>query len=418
MYGSKLFATYNKDKGDTGLLWYCPRKMDDELFWVKPSLAIPPMINCLIQLLEMHIDPITKKIVSRNNTTISTHDFGGDTSVDYVDAGIFGFHFIETFDTFFSYLKGRGYTVHKDLFAAPYDWRCGVIGLDDFWPNYKSLIENATTFNNRKVTIFAYSTGGYLTQLFLSTSPLIDDQWKRKYIASVIYLAPSFGGITISFASLFRHYNPVLPFIRNTYMTNMLVGLPILYNHFPNHIVFNGTKIIFGPDGDSYGPPEMPQLLIDHKKLSGDGFEFLRRSIEISKKAPRPSGLPTIILYNSKSPTFFYLNFSKGWEQPPIVSYEPGDGTIPAKGPEWACKNWNNWNDEYFYPGEKKNISQPIVHCINMNSTKVEFQHVPMASNKYIHQLAYNFTNYQEWTEFKEDKPEEEWKNIYQRTWI
>ena len=53
-----------------------------------------------------------------------------------------------------------------------------------------------------------------------------------------------------------------------------------------------------------------------------------------------------------------------------------------------------------------------------MNSTKVEFQHVPMASNKYIHQLAYNFTNYQEWTEFKEDKPEEEWKNIYQRTWI
>ena len=417
MYGSKLFATYDKDKADPDLAWYCPRRMQDELFWVKPSLVIPPMINCLLQLLEMRIDPKTQKIVSRPNTEVITHDFGGESSVDYPDSGIFGFHWIETFASFFEYFKSKGYTTGKDIFAAPYDWRKGVFDLEDFWPQYRSLIKEASVKNDgKKVTLFAYSTGGYITQLFLSSNDQLNKECKEKYVASVIYLAPSFGGITVSYDSIFRHYNPLLPIIRNTYMTNMIIGLPVLYNHFPNHVIFNKTKIIIGPNGESYGPSEMPQLLLDHNKLFGDGPEFLRRSVEISKNAPRPGGVPTIFLYNSAIETFFNLDFSRGWDSTPKISYVPGDGTIAAKGPQWACENWVNWKDELYYTEEERknltSIENKVVHCIDMKFKDVD--HVGMAANNFIHQLAYNFTNNQEWFYFNE---ESDWEKIYQRKW-
>lgn len=382
MYGTNLYATYN----NTELPFYCPKTMNDEHLWVHPRFVIPPLYNCLFKALCLDIDNETGEISDLPNISISIHDFGGDEAVRYVDSGIFGYHFIESLAFFIDYFKEKGYTMKKDLFAAPYDWRRAISALGGFWDQFKSLTEHAYQINdNQKVTLFGFSTGGYILQRFLTEH--VDKKWKDKYVDKIILLAPSFGGATVTMLSIWTKISPLLPFINSTQVNDMVESMMVVHAHLPNHVVFGNRTVFRGPYDEDYTAAELRDLFVKNRKITGKYIKLFDMSVNESSKDPVSPDVPTLIILNTGVDTVHSYHFKQGWDKTPTEFYGRGDGTLPSIGPMYACENWSSEEN-------------PII-CIDLFRDSPIFNHQPLGSNPFVHELVFNATLNEEWPHLK-----------------
>jgi lecithin-cholesterol acyltransferase len=382
LYGTNLFINFS----NANLHWYCPDTATNELFWVSPKYIVPPNHNCLLQLLTVYWNNETHDYSSRKNTTIFTDHFGHPDTVKYVDSGIFGHHFIESFATIVKNFQSRGWEIDRTLFAAPYDWRLAPTGLGRFWKDLQSLIEHAYSINNEtKITIFGYSCGGFATQQFLSK--YVTDEWKQKFIDRVILLAPSFGGVGDSFFALWNKRLPVLSFVQSADLSAMIESMPVIMSHLPNIHIFGERELVRGPFDTGYSAKELPGLLLDHEKLTGDNRFIFEKASAIVSEFPHGPELPTYIVYNSAIQTDFVWHFRKGWEKQPASRPVGGDGTIIGETLDWACRNWS--------------IRSGPLKCIDLYRDHDAFAHTPLSSNPYIVELIGNLSENGEWAREK-----------------
>lgn len=384
LYGSNLLATYEKGFAKH---WYCPKKMETDLFWVSYKFAIPPLYNCLFELMHGYYDPNTDSVTSEPGLTVDVKDFGGDQGISYVDKnGIFGHHFIESFAPMLEYFKKRGYTIKKDIFGAPYDWRLAMAGLEkNFFPKLKGLIEHAYDTNeNQRVTILGYSCGGFCIQRFLTT--FVSQEWKDKYVRKIIFLAPAFGGSGDTLDVAWNQYFPIIPFLSSKSIAKAIETVPAIHALFPNHVVFGDIPIVKGPSGEIIKAKDVPQFLIDHKKVTGNHINTMMKAVQISSQAPGDVGVPVLMLYNSKHETALTMHFHKGWNEEPKLENTNGDGTVPSIGPEWACNHWS---------GDKS------VVCFDFLNGNKKFDHQGLSTNPYVHEVIFNNTVSDNWIEKK-----------------
>lgn len=381
LYGTNLHVSYNK----TDLPWYCPKQLNDSLLWVDVNLLLPPpRYNCIFNLLQGFYDNETGKIVNREGVDIQVHDFGGESSVRYVDNGIFGHQLIDAYASMIQYFKSHGYVVGENLFITPYDWRFAPVAIHDFWPRLQEIIERAHRINNEKVTVMGYSCGGYNLHHFLTQK--VTEEWKQEHLEKIVFMAPSFGGTMDVFDSLFNRYSPVIPFLRNEAVANMCEGLPCLQSHLLNHEVYGDIPLVRGPNGETYTARQLPELLIKHKRIKGNYINMLNMSVEFTKKAPADINLPTTIVYNTGMPTNLLIDFRYGWNNTPVFELGKGDGTIPSNGAEWACDHWDHKNT-------------PKI-CIDLDNHEKRFNHQPLTYNPFIHELIFNLTSRSDWINF------------------
>lgn len=398
LYGSNLWVSYNQ----TDVNWYCPESTNDEILWVNPKWVIPPMFNCMFQLMQLFYDEKTDSITSRANTSIYVKNFGGEEAVRYVDSGLYGYHFIESFATLIESFKKKGYTIEKDLFAAPYDWRMAPVALPEYWPKLQGLIEHAVKTNgNTKATIFGFSCGGHMTQQFLGEHTT--QEWKDQYLDRAIMLAPSFGAAGASFDSLWEKVFPIVPILKNKMLADMIESMVVVIAHLPNHHVFGDMPIVRDEHDHDYNASQLADLLIKHGKITGDNIKILQKCQELAKTRPKPPGLPFYLIYNSGVQTDLRLHFKKGWNKPPVLIPVEGDGTVPAKGPQWACENW---------PAD-----HPFV-CVDMYRDHEAFTHQPLAYNPFIHELVFNASTTDDWMQYYYDGPHKHTKMITRAPYI
>ena len=376
LYGTNLHVSYNTSYVNNHI--YCSKTAYDDILWVNTKYFFPPMYNCLFNLLTVNYDKENDRYKSIPNVNISIHDFGGEESVKFIDDGIMGYHIIESFQSLIQKFKNEGYEMRKNLFAAPYDWRFAVLGLDEFYVKLKKLIEeDAYEKNDRqKVTLFGFSTGGFILQHFLSE--IIDEKWKEKYIHKAVFLAPSWGGAGLTVYSFMEKVFPPIPVIKSNDLSAMIQSMPVIMQHFPNWEIFGNFPVVRGPGEISYNASQVGELLINLERLTGDNIYTYKKIEKHIKKAPKPIGVPTTIIYNSGLDTDFGLRY-KNWNKPPVMVPVRGDGTIMARGVEYACKNWPA-SDE-----------TPIL-CIDMARDDHHYKHSVLATNPYVHHLVYEHT--------------------------
>lgn len=377
LYGTNLHVSYR----DTDLPWYCPKSMDDDLLWIDPKFLVPPRYNCVLQLLQTEFNNETGKVSNKKGVDITVHDFGGEESVQYVDGGFLGFQFFDTYASMLDYYKSNGYEIGRNLFTAPYDWRLAPIALYDFWPNMKQLVERAYEINNCKVTIMGFSCGGFTLHQFLAKH--VKQSWKDKYVEKVVFLAPSFGGTMDTFNVVFSRKMPMLKFIHSKDVDGLIEGLPFVHSHYLNQKVYGDTPVVIGPDGENYTAKDLPGLLSKHNKISSQFHEVMKMGMQLQKETISDINLPTTFVYNSGYPTHFQTNFKNGWNEPPEIINDKGDGTIPSKAIEWACNNWDHKNSPKM--------------CIDLENHELRFRHQPMSRNPFIHELLFNLTANSDW---------------------
>lgn len=386
IYGSNLYSTYD----NFAKHWYCSSKTNHDIFWVNLKFVVPPIYNCLFEMMACKYDAATDKVTSADGLSVEIEDFGGENGISYVDTGVFGYHFIESFAPMIDYFKSKGYVLKKDLFGVPYDWRLALDPLrEQFFPQLKQLVEEAYSKNgNQKVVILGYSCGGLMLHNFFTS--YVNQDWKNKYVHKVIMLAPTFAGSSETLDVAWNQYFPIVPFIKNDIIRNSIQHVPVINALFPNHHVFQNDTIIVDPDGKEIKAPQLQDWLIKQGKYTGDAVEIVKKNLKWLQMKPESLGLPTYMIYNSGVDTTYQMKFKSGTWDDPEFTKQPGDGTVPAKGPEYACNNW------------KDNNGKPIV-CHDVKNPGEDWEHAPLSTNDYIHQLIYNAAN---------DLPENDWINL------
>jgi len=378
LYGSQLYGTYGEEVPEH---WYCPKTMNDEPVWIDAKLAIPPVYNCLFEILCGYYNETTKSVTSKPGIDLHPHDFGGVDGISKI-IEVFGLKFYESFSHLVRYFKERGYEVRKDLWGCPYDWRIAITGLESttFYTDIKSLIEESYNINGCPITILGYSLGGFVVSHFLGR--VAKDDWKKKYIEKAIFLAPAFAGAGDTLPPAYHRNLPVAPFMIGESVEKAMERMPCLHILFPNHIVFADVPVIYGPNGEKTYPKDLPQFLIDHHKVNDDAIDILMKNVEYSAQPPANPNVPLLLVYNNRIDTLMALNFSKGFDEEYEEIYAPGDGTVPSKGPEWACKNWK--------------VNYPLI-CYNIDNPSLDFNHGGIGNNPFVNEIIFNYTNIDDW---------------------
>lgn len=416
LYGTNLYVSYDEN---VKVPWYCPKRMDDELLWIRTRLLFPPFLNCVALLTQGKFDNETQKINNLPGVNISVKDFGGRASVDYIIKNQDKFKpydphhekgkltFFDNFGSMINRFQNEGYEVGKDFLIAPYDWRFAPLFIDDFWLRLRNLIENVyNESNGQKVTLLGFSMGCFMIQQFLAAEQLIknsqgktvdgrpvwtsvkdpnvavSDEWKEKYIEKVIFLAPSFGGSIKAFDGMIRRFSPLVPFYRTEYIADMSTSIPGFYSHWPNYKIFEGLIAVRGPDGQNYTIEQLRDLVYNYSHIKKEYVPIMDISIDLQRDAPIDIGekIPLTIIYNTKIPTTSFLDYKDGWDHDPIrIKNGIGDGSLPAKGILYACDHWN-FKDRHLVcidleKNDDKNFNhgaltrQPIVIDLIYNAT-------------------------------------------------
>lgn len=428
LFGSTLYATYDNIRN---IPFYCPRKLSDELFWLDTRFIIPPFINCFTLLSQMRFDNETQTIHNFPGVRFGIHDFGGKNSVDYIirnqgkyqsdimhantSSGLFSriqqtltkikrkMVFFDQFHSLFTYFEQHNYSIGKTLFSAPYDWRLAPLFIDDFWPNFKHLIETAyKQSNGTKITLIGHSMGCLMIQQFLSAKDqmnmkssnnfnrklissiktekdMVDDNWKNKYIEKVIFLAPNFGGSLIIDEGLIQRFSPLVPFLRNSYIAGMATSVPGIHSNTLNMEIFKDQPIVRDKNGNNYTAKDMFDVIVNNSGIRKQDIPILDRSFDIMRNAPLDIGhnIPLAIIYNSKIPTLSFLDYKNGFDKSPVKYFDlGGDGSLLAKGTRYACDNWSSENRTLL--------------CINLNKRTCD--HTRMTSNRKVIELLFNLT--------------------------
>ena len=338
LFGSQLHVSAK----NANVSWYCAKTFDDKLVWLSEVMLIPPAINCVAEWLTSEWDDKTGRAVNATNTQVWSPDFGGDSSLRYVDEGVLGLKFIPDLVNVLDEFTKHGHEIRKDMFGCPYDWRHGPLYIDDFYIRLRALIESAYETNGQqKVSLFGYSEGGMVMHYFLTK--LVTPEWKAKYIDRMVFTAPSFGGSMSAVKIAWDHWADKLPEIFKTEaIENWVQNIPTLAAHAPNHNLLPDTPVVIGPDGEKYYAKDVQQLLFDHGKVVGSGRKMSEAAKEVyTSEIPHP-GVDTYLLFNSGQKTTITLDFADGWDKPYKEIKAEGDDTILADVLRAIAKRWGD----------------------------------------------------------------------------
>ena len=108
-------------------------------------------------------------------------------------------------------LVDYGYERNKTVFGAPYDFRFAPHSMTSYFERLRALTESASARNSgRKVVLVSHSMGGLVSIYFLRRQ---SQQWKDRYVASLVTLATPWSGSTIMLRAMTSGYAFEVPLL-------------------------------------------------------------------------------------------------------------------------------------------------------------------------------------------------------------
>ena len=371
LYGTNLWTTYEH----TNLPKKCPQSQNDSELWLDPYYFLPGKLDCLFSLLTVYEDE-NGNATNLPNVSLHVHDFGGEESNRYVaHLPKLGAQFVVSFAKAIDTFKKNGYTLKKDLYVIPYDWRLAPVFIDEVYQGIEDIVHRAYEENGQqKVTIFGFSMGGFVTQQFMSKHT---QEWKDKYISQTVFLAPSFTGAIEMLYWVHLKRIQILPKYSTPAVNLMMQSWPCIFAHMPNPGVWDNFTVIIGPDGEEYKSNDVRNIIETNSFIDKQFMRMYGKAEQIISEFPKSTGVPTTIVFNSGVTTVERLKF-KDWKKTPTTINGFGDGRIPSYGLQKVCDHW------------------PDTRCIDLHNGHESFSHQPMISNQHILDMIYNLTTFED----------------------
>jgi lysophospholipase-3 len=287
----------------------------------------------------MDLDPQSQKLKCKDDVRLYPDDFGGVSGIRGTGPSFFGITVPRYYQPLIKRLSKNGYVVGEDLFGSPYDWRFGAAQPDSFFDNLKSLVEKAYEQNGLSVTIVAHSIGCQLVHRFITERTT--HEWRRKYINSATFIAPSWSGSGASFNTLWRIQAPILNLFKLTHLTDFAQSLGAVFIHFPHSLGYANTTLFVDPNGNNYSGSQLMDLLVTHQKVKPKHVLMAQNNLEFVRRWPMDPEVNVSILYNSGRKTALGLNLTN-WRGFGKQIYGAGDGLVGSCVIDWVCQNWKS----------------------------------------------------------------------------
>ena len=229
-----------------------------------------------------------------------------------------------------------GYTKQKDLFGLPYDWRYGLLQKPAIWQEIIEMVERAVEANGKKAIFVGHSMGCFMIHQLLTNKTTAE--WRKKYVESVLLVAPSFTGAGLAAFSLYTKLLPKPMHLLGEF-PDVLGYLGGMDMHLPNQEPHKDTVVFKGPNGQIATGANFTKLLREQKVLEDGGQKLLDLYVPFFEKAPEALDVPAAIVYNSALETPSGLDASRGGT--PVYLPGRGDLVVNADGIEHVCEHWN-----------------------------------------------------------------------------
>jgi len=350
LMGSSLYLTYE----NSARYWYCPRSMNNQLVWIQKVLFLYPQSNCMMDLLRVHYDNVTKTVSTQPSIQIINNDSSLSAMKDE--------------------MVKRGYTYGDNLFIPSYDWRMAPFGLEKFYSNLKNQIEATFTKHGQKVTLLGYSLGSHVIHFFLVR--YCGEEWVSKYIHNVVLMAPAIAGASQAMVSLWKGEFGA-PISMTDIVHEAVWSFPSAHVLSPNHFYYENDTMIIGPDNTHFNASSLPELYKRYSAMGTQDNGLHDLTTMVNSKPLKHFGVPTYIYFNSGINTVYSADMSKGWNNVK-VKYSKGDGTVPSEPLKRLCKDWE---------------SKGQTICKDFATSSTSFNHGGFGNNPVIEDLVFNVTN-------------------------
>ena len=361
--GSELYANFSYEP----YAFYCKKSGNEQKLWLDLPHFIPPFHYCIYDLgkveMKENFTSYQDAFKSKEGVNVYVKDFGGVSSVRSPITMPFGIKMMKYYDGIIDFFLANGYKEKEDLFAAPYDWRFGMLLDNKTIEAFKSKIEESYLINKQRATLIAHSMGCDILNYFLYKHTT--KEWRDSYVYNVVYITPAFGGASNTLSALWRGFPYTKKLTDKKIVHEMVRTLPAVYCLMPNPEVFPDDKVLMiGKNGEQLTAKDLPKYFRSSGVLSKEEvkvMDYVINVIKDNKMKPQSIDLDSYVLYNSGIKT----NDAFDARNNSFVEGE-GDWLLNSVGAKYACKNW-----------DKK-----YVKCIDFNNSDMSYSHRSILQNQ------------------------------------
>ncbi|KAK6982637.1 group XV phospholipase A2 [Biomphalaria glabrata] len=336
--GSQLVAKLNK----TSAPHFICRKYtkDYESIWINLEELLPQVIDCFVDNMRLVYDKVTRTTSNSPGVDIRTVEFGGTSSVEWLDPSKPS-HYLPFLSYFYSIvndLTAFGYIRGVSVRGAPFDFRKAPNELSDYYKDLKNMIEDTYTKNNNsKVVAIAHSMGNPVFLYFLNQQP---QEWKDKYIQSMIALAGVWGGAVKPLRLMASGDSLGVSVVVPLKVRPEQRSMPSTAFLMPSDKFWKPSEVLVRTESKNYTVADYKEFFSDLNFT--DGYE-MRKDTEMLIRDLQPPGVVVHCLHGTGVDTPETLVYGKGQfpDTYPDVMYGDGDGTVNIRS-LLGCLQWQN----------------------------------------------------------------------------
>uniref|UniRef100_A0A1B6CCH8 Group XV phospholipase A2 n=1 Tax=Clastoptera arizonana TaxID=38151 RepID=A0A1B6CCH8_9HEMI len=339
--GSQVDAKLNK----SSVVHYICEKTTSDYFniWLNLELLVPLVIDCWVDNMRLEYDNITRTTHNPPGVELRIPGFGDPFSVEWLDptkvsAGAY-------FKTIGDALVSLGYERNISLRGAPYDFRKAPNENQDFFVNFKKLIEETYEMNNKSnVILVAHSMGSPMCLQFLQKQT---QAWKDEYIRALVTLSGPWGG-SVKAIKVFTVGDDLGVYIlKESWLRDMQITSPSLAWLLPLKSFWNSSETLIETDTKNYTIDDLQDYFFDiDYPLAWEMW----KDVEPYTRDFTAPGVEVHCLHGVGVQTVDRLAYKKGkfpYGYPNFV-YGDGDGTVNLRSLE-GCLQWKTQQKQPVY---------------------------------------------------------------------
>ncbi|KAK8847227.1 hypothetical protein M9Y10_019811 [Tritrichomonas musculus] len=250
-------------------------------------------------------------------------------------------HLSTTYATIVAEAQKIGYVDNENLFSVGFNYLLHPVTSYSVYDKLKEKIEEVYNKNHEKSVLISFSQGSFFS-IFISNYSTKD--WVKKYVDSIIFIAPAFAGYP-TFSELFRQQ--LSPYVANEELKKSIMRMPGFHLMMPNYVVYENFTLIYNlnEDYDQHNASFAFEFLKSQGKVDDESEKIFKEIAEKYLKEPIPEPpVPSLIIYNDNvkmSVSYsIYQYQNKIVKENVFPSY--GDGMVTADSARYACGHWKS----------------------------------------------------------------------------
>lgn len=250
-------------------------------------------------------------------------------------------------------LETIGLKRNVSIRGAPYDFRKAPNEHKDYFLKLKTLVEETYRRNgNSSVVLLAHSLGGPMTLQFLRQQT---QEWKDKFIKSLISLAASWGGSVKPIMAYIEGYNLDISLFSGELLKRVLTTMPSIVWMMPSHQFWGKDEVLVSTPKRNYTINNMKEFF--HDVGQPTAWEMYKDVLKYTSDMD-PPGVEVHCLYGTKvDSTIEQLRYDGDFNHYKTASHLKGygDGTVNLRSLK-GCLRWRTLQKKKVYHKELANL--------------------------------------------------------------